>query len=154
MKVHNKNHGLICIIAIFLWIGFVSAISFMEAWLKFKAPNVTVPIGLNIGSLVFSALNKVEWVFGGIVFFGSLGNKKHFPKSMILSIPLIILVVQTLFFLPTLYARASAIASGLSVSKSFVHFYYIFLEVVKVICLFVLGVLLLREKFNNSKVYQ
>ena len=38
---------------VFLWIGFVSAISFMEAWLKFRAPGVTLTLGLGIGRLVF-----------------------------------------------------------------------------------------------------
>lgn len=28
--------------AVFLWISFVCAISFMEAWLKFRAPGITV----------------------------------------------------------------------------------------------------------------
>ena len=28
----------LAVVAVFLWIGFVCAISFMEAWLKFQAP--------------------------------------------------------------------------------------------------------------------
>jgi hypothetical protein len=48
----NKNIG---IESTFVRIGFLGAISFMEAWLKFKAPGVTLPI--SIGRLVFSALN-------------------------------------------------------------------------------------------------
>ena len=44
--------------ASFLWIGFICAISFMETRLKFRAPGVTLPIGLSIGKLVFRALNK------------------------------------------------------------------------------------------------
>jgi uncharacterized membrane protein (DUF485 family) len=53
----------IALICTFLWIGFVCAISFMEAWLKFRAPGITVPLGLGIGRLIFNALNKVELVF-------------------------------------------------------------------------------------------
>ena len=49
----------IALICTFLWIGFVCAISFMEAWLKFRAPGISVPLGLGIGRLVFNALNKV-----------------------------------------------------------------------------------------------
>ncbi|HQO86046.1 MAG TPA: hypothetical protein PKX84_00190, partial [Bacteroidia bacterium] len=52
----------IALIASTLWIGFVSAISFMEAWLKFRAPGITIPLGLGIGRLVFNVLNKIEWV--------------------------------------------------------------------------------------------
>ena len=59
----------IAIISIFIWLGFVGAISFMEAWIKFQAPGVTLPVGLGIGRLVFAALNKVEWVLL-LVHFG------------------------------------------------------------------------------------
>ena len=47
----------------FVWLGMVLAISFLEAPLKFRAPNVTLQIGLGIGRLVFRALNTVELVF-------------------------------------------------------------------------------------------
>ena len=33
----------------FTWLGMVIAISFLEAPLKFRAPGVTVPLGLGIG---------------------------------------------------------------------------------------------------------
>src|SRR3546814_20703892 len=44
----------------FVWLGMVLAISFIEAPLKFRAPGVTIPLGLGIGRLVFRALNSVE----------------------------------------------------------------------------------------------
>ena len=44
------------------WAGFVSAISFLGAWLKFRAEGVSREIGLSIGKLVFTALNRVEIV--------------------------------------------------------------------------------------------
>ncbi|WP_407690773.1 hypothetical protein [Saccharothrix syringae] len=43
-----------------LWLGMAPAISFPEAPLKFRAPGVTVAIGLGIGRIVFRALNVVE----------------------------------------------------------------------------------------------
>ena len=44
----------------FVWLGMVTAISFVEAPLKFRAPGVTLQIGLGIGRLVFRALNIAE----------------------------------------------------------------------------------------------
>jgi hypothetical protein len=38
-------------------IGAIVAISFLEAPLKFQAPGITIPLGLGIGRLVFTALN-------------------------------------------------------------------------------------------------
>lgn len=44
----------------FVWFGLVGGISFLEAPLKFQAPNITIPLGLGIGRLVFFWLNKIE----------------------------------------------------------------------------------------------
>ena len=51
----------------FVWLGMVLAISFLEAPLKFRAPNVTLQIGLGIGRLVFRALNAAEVVFALVI---------------------------------------------------------------------------------------
>ena len=45
---------------VFVWLGLVPGISFLEAPLKFRAPGVTTRIGLGIGRLVFRALNAAE----------------------------------------------------------------------------------------------
>lgn len=39
---------------VFVWLGMVLAVSFIEAPLKFRAPGVTLPIGLGIGRLSFA----------------------------------------------------------------------------------------------------
>ena len=46
----------------FVWLGMVLAISFLETPLKFRAPGITLPLGLGIGRLVFRALNTAEVV--------------------------------------------------------------------------------------------
>ena len=43
-----------------VWLGMVLAISFVETPLKFRAPGITVPLGLGIGRLVFRVLNAAE----------------------------------------------------------------------------------------------
>jgi hypothetical protein len=60
----------------FLWIGFVCAISFMEAWLKFRAPGIMLPLGLCIGKLVFNALKN------GMAVFNSHNRLKTFPLNL------------------------------------------------------------------------
>lgn len=132
----------IALTATFLWIGFVCAISFMEAWLKFRAPGVTLPIGLGIGRLVFSVLNKVEWIFI-IAIIGNLilAKEQLFTlNNLFCFIPLILLVVQTIWLLPELDARAELYIQGQTVPSSNLHFYYVGMEVIKVICLLILGI--------------
>ena len=38
----------IAVAALFVWLGMVLAISFLEAPLKFRAPGVTIALGLGI----------------------------------------------------------------------------------------------------------
>lgn len=139
----NKKLG---IVAVFTWIGFVGAISFMEAWLKFRAPGVTLPIGLGIGRLVFAALNKVEWVLliGILVSVTFKGMARPTKVSLILAG--IILVLQTLWLLPALDTRAELYISGASVPPSNIHLYYVAAEGIKMMALIVLGIGLLTEK--------
>jgi hypothetical protein len=45
----------------------VLAISFLEAPLKFRAPDVTLRVGLGIGRLVFRARNTAEALFAAVL---------------------------------------------------------------------------------------
>lgn len=132
--------------SVFIWIGFVGAISFMEAWLKFQAPGVDLPLGLGIGRLVFHALNKVEWVLALLALaslqFGS--TKVLSFKNLFFLIPITILFIQTFSTLPILDARAQMHIDGLDVPSSNTHFLYIAMEVVKVSCLLVFGIKLMK----------
>ncbi|WP_200881112.1 hypothetical protein [Cellulophaga sp. E6(2014)] len=60
----------------FIWVGFIGAISFMEAWLKFRAPGIDTALGLGIGQLVFSALNKVEITSAVLIVLLSIASKE------------------------------------------------------------------------------
>lgn len=131
----------------FLWIGFVCAISFMEAWLKFKAPGITIPLGLGIGRLVFGMLNKVEWVFAIAILVCMFAAKMQ-PvsfKALLFFIPLAILAIQTIWLLPALDAQASLYISGKQVHSSSLHIYFVVAEVLKVSCLLVFGTGLFRS---------
>lgn len=131
---------------VFVWVGFVCAISFMEAWLKFRAPGITLPLGLGIGRLVFSALNKVELVLSiGILvsmLFSGLDSLKW--KYVFFLVPFLIVITQTLWLLPALDARAEMHIQGLVVPPSNLHFYYVGAEFIKVVCLVIFGVKLFK----------
>ncbi|NAS32427.1 hypothetical protein GTQ40_15690 [Flavobacteriaceae bacterium R38] len=141
----------------FIWIGFVCAISFMEAWLKFQAPGITIKLGLGIGQLVFTALNKVEITCALLITVSVLYLKFTKVKINILLLPLIIALIiismQTVWLLPALNHRATFIINGIDVPKSRLHLWYVLLEVLKVISLFVYGFKLLnnRNKININQ---
>lgn len=137
----------IALIANFLWIGFVCAISFMEAWLKFRAPGITMPLGLGIGRLVFSALNKVEWVLAIAVFLNLILSKNTLlsTSNLFFLIPLLLLIIQTIWLLPALDARAEMHIQGQIPPSSNLHFYYVVMEVLKVVCLTIFGITLFKN---------
>ena len=137
----------IALICTFLWIGFVCAISFMEAWLKFRAPGITVPLGLGIGRLIFNALNKVELVFALVVIINIFWNSSDILKwkNLAFAIPLTLLFIQTFWLLPALDARAEFHIQGQFVPPSNLHFYYVGMELVKIVGLSLFGIKLLKH---------
>ena len=106
--------------AAFMWAGCIIAISFMEAWLKFIAPCVTLSIGLGIGKLVFHALNRMECVFAAVILGCYLINNpvKETSALLLMIIATSILLVQTFWLLPALNERATAVINGKEISPS------------------------------------
>ncbi|SEB71101.1 hypothetical protein SAMN04489761_1528 [Tenacibaculum sp. MAR_2009_124] len=141
----NKRIKKILLYLVALWTGFVLAISFMEAWLKFQADGVTREIGLSIGSLVFKALNLVELFIGGTVVVLILLPRSYHMLNLYRFLPIIlILLLQTFFLLPILDSRAMLIIKGISVAESYDHLYYIVLEVIKVVLLTKVGMQIIK----------
>jgi len=135
------------------WAGFVSAISFFEAWLKFRADGVSLEIGLRIGKLVFSSLNKVELIFAALSWLLVLvASQKHktspLSVKLLLSTVTIVLLLQTLWLLPQLSARADIIIQGGHPASSPIHLLYGILEVLKVTCLIVMAFQLTNNEKN------
>ncbi len=130
---------------VFVWLGMVLAISFVEAPLKFRAPGVTLPIGLGIGRLVFRALNAAESVLG-LVVIAALALS-HPPVAAVVATATAAgaLVVQLIAVRPPLTRRSDAVLAGAEVPRSRAHHVYVGLEVIKVLSLVVAGIALLSR---------
>ena len=139
--------SFIIIISIFLWSGFICAISFMESWLKFHAPGITMPVGLSIGKLVFSALNKVEWAFAILIVISIFLNSSKITSldEIWFLLVAVILIVQTAWLLPALNNRAKTIISGKTLPPSSLHWYFVIAEFMKLLLLILFGVSLLNS---------
>jgi len=110
----------VAIALVFVWLGLVLGISFIEAPLKFRAPGVTREVGLGIGRLVFRAFNVAELL-------------------------LALLGAQTVMLHAFMDRRAARNVAGETLPPSKHHHVYIALELTKVILLIVTGTMLLRE---------
>ena len=131
--------------ATFVWLGMVFAISFIEAPLKFRAPGVSLQIGLGIGRLVFRALNAAEVL---LAVAGGIGAGTGRAPAGVLApgaVAVAALLVQLTVVRPPLNRRADRILAGEDAPRSRAHYAYIALEAVKVIALLVTGVALLAR---------
>jgi hypothetical protein len=118
-----------------VWLGMVLAISFLEAPLKFRAPGVTLPLGLGIGRVVFAALNRVEMALAAVgVLAAVLGPR---PPGVVVAgaVAVAALAAQLLLVRPALIRRSNRVLTGEQGARSRAHHGYIALEVVKALAL-------------------
>jgi hypothetical protein len=127
----------------FIWLGMVLAISFLEAPLKFRAPNVTLQIGLGIGRLVFRALNTVEVGFALVILAIVVSGPMPVRITVAYAVVLVALAVQLIMVRPRLTRRSDQVLAGLDAPRSRAHYAYVGLEAVKAVALVVAGILLL-----------
>lgn len=136
----------------FVWFGYIGAISFMEAPLKFTAPNITLALGLGIGRIVFQTLNKIE-IFFAVVMIATLfahRPQRRFPVYGF-AVVLLLLALETVWLLPVLDARAELVIGGTAPPFSSAHLVYIAFDAIKFLLLFALGTSLIKENLKLEK---
>lgn len=137
------------ITAIF-WLGFFMAISFMEAPLKFTAPNLSMAEGLRIGKIVFGMLNHCEWLFLAVIATTCFVKKPGLPEAYLVVGITVALLLETTWLLPALDADANTIIAGGTVSGTSLHWCYVILEIAKVPLLLLIGLKGLKQILNGA----
>ena len=127
------------IAATFVWLGMVLAISFLEAPLKFRAPGVTLQIGLGIGRLVFRALNACEVLLAVTLVVAVWAGGASTLGVAAAAVAVVMLAVQIVAVRPALARRSDQVLAGAEGPRSHAHVVYVGLEVVKVIALVTAG---------------
>jgi hypothetical protein len=129
----------------FVWLGMVLAISFLEAPLKFRAPGVTLQIGLSIGRLVFRALNTAEVLIAVGILVALAPSRPSVGVVVTFAIAVVALAVQLAGVRPRLTRRSDAVLAGQNAPRSRAHYVYVALEAIKIVALVVGGILLLSS---------
>jgi len=137
MKYHDYARQIRSITAIF-WLGFFMAISFMEAPLKFTAPYLSMAEGLQIGRIIFGALNRCEWVFLAVILVTLCVNRAGARLYLIFAVAAILLL-ESFWLLPVLDADALRIINGRLPNHDQMHWIYVIFEVAKAPLLLMLG---------------
>ncbi|OBF58785.1 hypothetical protein A5787_22830 [Mycobacterium sp. 852002-50816_SCH5313054-b] len=133
----------IAVAVTFVWLGMVLAISFLEAPLKFRAPNVTPQIGLGIGRLVFRALNTVEVAFALVIVAIAVAGPTPPRIAVAFGVAIAALAIQLVAVRPRLTRRSDQVLAGSEGPRSHAHYVYVGFEAVKAVALLVAGILLL-----------
>ena len=127
------------ITAIF-WLGFFMAISFMASPLKFTAPGLRVAEALQIGKIIFKALNHWEWTFLLILVTTCIFRKTSRVGFYLITAVGIILALETKWLFSVLDRHANQIIQGGLVIDHNAHWFYIILEVIKAPILLLIGI--------------
>jgi hypothetical protein len=138
--------GVLLVAVPFTWLGMVLAISVVETPLRFRAPGITVPLGLGIGRLVFRALAVAELALAvaltvAVVLANGTGVVGAAMWTLI-ALLWAVLAVQVGVLRPRLDQRARLVVAGENLPRSRLHLAYVPLEGIKVVLLPVVGVVL------------
>jgi hypothetical protein len=137
--------AVVSVAAVFTWLGLVAGISLIEAPLKFRAPGITLALGLGIGRLVFAALGRAEAVLLAVAAVCAAWVPGHVAaRAALLAALAVILAGQYLGLRPALDRRAVVIIAGGEPPRSRLHLVYIAAECAKLALLLALGLLLAR----------
>lgn len=127
-------------------LGAIIAISFLEAPLKFLAPGVTIPIGLGIGRLVFTALNVLAGVVLLVLTVVNVRARAGRAALGILGSIWVVYLVEVAVIRPVLNQRSDLVIAGAeSPGTNWAHYAYIVADVSIVGLLFALIVVTSRR---------
>jgi hypothetical protein len=126
-KTAITNPAWVC----FTWFGMTAGISLLATPLRFTAPTVTRAIGVDIGRVVFSALNKVELVALIIFLIVVRASGRARRWWAICGALALVVLLQSAWLLPLLAARAEMVVAGGELPPSALHAVYSSLELAK-----------------------
>lgn len=130
-----RNPAYVC----FIWFGMTAGISLLETPVRFTAPTLTRPVALDIGRVVFAALNKAELVALLVLLLVVRISGRARELWIQCSALILILLAQSIWLLPQLAARAQQIVAGVEPAPSMLHGTYSVLELLKLLLLLYLG---------------
>ena len=141
MSVMNRlrnallNPAWVC----FLWVGMTIGVSMIATPIRFTAETITRPIALDVGRVVFAALNKAELVALVVLLIVVRASGRAPRLWSFCGVLALIVIAQSVWLTPELAERTQMIIDGIEPGKSYAHAIYSSLELLKIGLLFYLG---------------
>lgn len=123
----------------FTWVGMTVGVTLIATPVRFTAGSITRPVALDVGRVVFSALNKAELlalVLLLVVVRVSGRSASLWASSAVLAL---IVLAQGTWLIPELAARTDIILAGGEPPPSSAHAIYSTLELIKIGLLLYVG---------------
>jgi len=130
-----RNPAWVC----FVWFGMTAGVSLLATPVRFTATTLTRPVALDVGRVVFAALNKAEFVALIILLLVVRLTGKAKELWAFCGILTLILMAQSIWLLPELAARTDLIIAGIEPPASIAHAAFSILELSKLLLLLYMG---------------
>ena len=133
------------------WFGMTAGVSLLATPVRFSAPLVTREIGLDIGRVVFAALNKAELAALILLLVVTRVSGRARYWWAVAALLTLIVLAQSAWLLPELAARADMVIAGIEPPKSYLHAGYSILELLKLGILLLAGLFALGEQHRYEQ---
>lgn len=116
-----------------IWAGLILGVSFIATPVKFQTPDLTMSVALEVGKVTFHLFNNIELGIIGIGAILTAVLPDIHRKWLVFIGLLVILLAQTFWLLPSLDVRADAVIAGAKLETGYHHWFYIALEMLKLL---------------------
>ena len=123
----------------FMWAGMTVGISMIATPVRFTAVSISRPVALDVGRVVFAALNKAELLALVLLLIIVRVSGRSRELWAWCGILILIVLAQGAWLIPELAARTDIIMAGGELPPSSAHAIYSSLELVKIGLLLFLG---------------
>jgi hypothetical protein len=123
----------------FIWAGMTVGISMIATPVRFTAASITRPVALDVGRVVFAALNKAELLALILLLLIVRVSGRSRELWAWCGILILIVLAQGAWLIPELASRTDIIMAGGELPPSSAHAIYSSLELVKIGLLLFLG---------------
>ncbi|MFW2405941.1 MAG: DUF4149 domain-containing protein [Gammaproteobacteria bacterium] len=123
----------------FTWVGMTVGVSMIATPVRFTATSITRPVALDVGRVVFAALNKAELLAVVLLLVIARASGRSRELWIWASVLILIVLAQGAWLIPELAARTDIILAGGQPPPSHAHAIYSTLELIKIGLLLFLG---------------
>ena len=116
----------------FLWVGIVLGVSMIATPVRFTATTITREIALDVGRVVFAALNKVELLLLITLLIVVRLSGLAAKWWALCAVLALIVMAQNVWLTPELATRTDIVLAGGEPPPSYAHAIYSSLELTKI----------------------